>query len=57
MEPTISINDVVKALVDFTYKNLSADIANDSVYEFASALTGISIDHLERMVEETEELF
>lgn len=48
---TISQVEVVETLRNFVMKNYSADIANDAAYEFASELTGISVDRLVEIVE------
>ena len=48
---TISQVEVVEALRNFVMRNYSADIANDAAYEFASELTGISVDQLAEYVE------
>jgi len=48
---TISEVDVVETLKKFVFTNYSADIANDTAYEFASELTGISVDELLEHVE------
>ena len=43
---TISQVDVVETLRKFAYEDLSADIANDAAFMFASELTGLSTDTL-----------
>ena len=48
---TISQVEVVETLRNFVMRNYSTDIANDSAYEFASELTGISVDQLAEYVE------
>ncbi len=48
---TISEVDVIETLKKFVFTNLSAEIANDAAYEFASELTGISVDRLVEYVE------
>ena len=48
---TISQVEVVETLRNFVMQNYSADIANDAAYEFASELTGISVDRLAEYVE------
>ena len=48
---TISQVEVVETLRNFVMRNYSADIANDAAYEFASELTGISVDRLVEYVE------
>lgn len=48
---TISQVEVVETLRNFVMRNYSADIANDGTYEFASELTGISVDQLVEYVE------
>ena len=48
---TISQVEVVETLREFVMECYSADIANDAAYEFASRLTGISVDRLVEYVE------
>lgn len=48
---TISQVEVVETLRNFVMQNYSADIVNDAAYEFASELTGISVDQLVEYVE------
>ena len=48
---TISQVEVVETLRDFIMQDYSADIANNAAYEFASELTGISVDQLVEYVE------
>lgn len=48
---TISQVEVVETLRNFVMQNYSDDIANDAAYEFASELTGISVDQLVEYVE------
>ena len=47
---TISQVDVVETLRKFVYEDLSADIANDTAFMFASELTGLSIDTLSEYI-------
>lgn len=48
---TISQVDVINTLREFVTENYSADIANDAAYQFASELTGLSVDYLCELVE------
>ena len=48
---TISQVEVIETLRNFIMQNYSADITNDAAYEFASELTGISVDQLVEYVE------
>lgn len=47
---TISQVDVVETLRKFVYEDLSADIANDAAFMFASELTGLSTDTLSEYI-------
>ena len=47
---TISQVDVVETLRKFVYEDLSADIANDAAFMFASELTGLSTDALSEYI-------
>lgn len=48
---TISQVDVVESLKHFVAENLSAEVANDGAIEFASELTGISVDRLLELID------